>query len=256
MLKTIEHTRVSNEAVEQIVSLIRDRKLLPGDRLPGERQLVRELGISRTSVREALRALEGMGLIEVRAGIGAFVKHPISEFVNGALPPRLLIDRETLKKLYQMREIIEVGAVAVAAQTAADEHLDVIRQAMERMETCYADDDLDGMVNADIDFHRGILVATDNEILVRVMDNISDLLKEMRRASLSIREGVPLTIAGHRAILEALERRDPDRAKRAMQEHLRTVIQKVDAAEVTETGEIRYKRKEDESEADDHPGQV
>lgn len=241
MLRPIEHTRVSEEAVDQIVDLIRNRQLTPGDRLPGERQLVKDLGISRTSVREALRSLEGMGLIEVRAGVGAFVKHPISEFVNGALPPRLLIDRETLKKLYQLREIIETGAVAIAARTATDEDLNTIRQALEQMEACYADDDLDGMVDADIELHRTILVATGNEILVRVMDNIADLQKEMRRASLSIHEGVPLTIAGHRAILEALAERDPDKARQAMQEHLKTVTKKVDSTEITETGEIVYK---------------
>lgn len=240
MLRPIEHTRVSEEAVDQIVSLIRSRQLSPGDRLPGERQLVDDLGISRTSVREALRSLEGMGLIEVRAGVGAFVKHPISEFVEGALPPRLLIDRQTLKKLYELREVIETGAVAIAAHTATDDDLGTIRQELEQMEACYAGDDLDGMVNADIALHRAILVATGNDILVRVMDNIADLLKEMRRASLSIREGVPLTIAGHRAILEALEKRQPAEARRAMQEHLQTVSEKVDSAKITDTGEIIY----------------
>jgi GntR family transcriptional repressor for pyruvate dehydrogenase complex len=238
MFRPIEHTRVSQEAVAQILNLIQSKHLDPGDRLPGERQLVESLGVSRTSVREALRSLEGMGLIEVRAGVGAFVKHPVSEFVQTALPHPLLVDRETLKKLFDLREIIEAGAVAAAAVKATPDDLKHIRQAVEQMEVCHENQDLDGMVNADIELHRAILVATGNDILVRVMDNIADLLKEMRRASLSITEGVTQTIAGHRAILVALELHQPEAARQAMQAHLRTVSMKIDSAEITETGKI------------------
>jgi DNA-binding FadR family transcriptional regulator len=79
--------------------------------------------------------------------------------------------------------------------------------------------------------HRAILVATNNDILVRIIDNISDLLKEMRRTSLSVSEGVQQTIAGHRAILVALERRESELARKAMQTHLQSVIAKIEADE-------------------------
>ncbi len=231
LLRTIEHTRVSQEAVDQIVGLIESRQLQPGDRLPGERRLVESLGVSRTSVREALRSLEGMGLIEVRAGKGAYVKHPISEFVESTLPHPLLLDRHTLKKLFELREIIETGAAAIAALQATEEDLQIVRQAVESMEASFAEDNLDGMVEADIQLHRAILVATGNDILVKVMDNIADLLKEMRRTSLSVTEGVRQTIAGHRAILDALERREAELARKAMQTHLQSVVAKLDAYE-------------------------
>jgi GntR family transcriptional repressor for pyruvate dehydrogenase complex len=231
LLRTIEYTRVSQEAVDQIVGLIESRQLQPGDRLPGERRLVERLGVSRTSVREALRSLEGMGLIEVRAGKGAYVKHPISEFVESTLPNSLLVDRDTLKKLFELREIIETGAAAIAALEATEEDLQIIRQAVESVEANFAEENLDGMVEADIQLHRAILVATNNDILVRVMDNISDLLKEMRRTSLSVSEGVQQTIAGHRAILVALERRESELARKAMQTHLQSVIAKIEADE-------------------------
>lgn len=231
MLRTIESTRVSQEAVDQIVSLIESRQLQPGDRLPGERRLVESLGVSRTSVREALRSLEGMGLIEVRAGKGAYVKHPISEFVESTLPNPLLVDRNTLKKLFELREIIETGAAAIAAMEATEEDLQIVRSAVEGVETNFAEENLDGMVEADIQLHRAILVATGNDILVRVMDNIADLLKEMRRTSLSVTEGVQQTIAGHRAILAALERHEPELARKAMQVHLQSVIAKINADE-------------------------
>ena len=182
-----------------------------------------------------------MGLIEVRAGVGAFVKHPVSNFVETTLPHPLLMDRETLKKLFNLREIIETGAVATAASKATAEDLKQIRQAVEQMEVCYANNDLNGMVEADTDLHRAILVATNNDILVQVMDNIADLLHEMRRASLSISEGAKQTIAGHRAILAALEQREPEAASQAMAAHLKAVSMKIDAAEITENGPVIHK---------------
>lgn len=241
MLRPVEHTRVSQGAVKQIVNLIRSHRLNPGDRLPGERQLVESLSVSRASVREALRSLEGMGLIEVRAGVGTFVKHPISEFVETTLPHPLLLNREMLTKLFELRELIETGAAAMAASRATDDDIDKIREAVEHVETCYEKRDLHSMVEADIALHRAILIATGNDILVQVMDNMSGILWEMRRASLSIVEGVTQTMAGHRAILVALEQHQPEVARKAMQEHLRVVAAKFESAEFTETGEIVYK---------------
>lgn len=243
MFKTVQNTRVSQEVVQQILNVINKRELLPGDRLPGERQLVNELGVGRTSVREALRSLETMGVIEVRAGVGAFVRDPVSNIVQTSLPSPLLVDREMLKQLYGLRAIIETGAAAVAAREATAEELQKLRQAVADMERCHAADDLDGMVEADILLHRSILVATGNDILVQVVDSIADLLTDMRRVSLRIGPGVQETIAGHRAILEALEQRNPEAAKQAMADHLDTVTAKLDSVEITKTGEIVYKGK-------------
>ncbi len=238
MLKSIEHTRVSQEAVSQIIALIKGHQLNPGDRLPGERQLVTALSISRSSVREALRSLEGMGLIEVRPGLGTFVKHPISKFMANSLPHPLLLDRTKLKNLFQLRQIIETGAAAVAAREATSTDLANIREAVKQMEAYFEDDDLDGMVEADIALHRAILIATGNDILVLVMDNIVDLMREMRRTSLSISEGGRQSVASHRAILDALERGDPLSARQAMQEHLQTVASKLDAVKFTSQDEF------------------
>ena len=227
MLAPIESHRVSEDAVAQIVELIQTRKLCPGDRLPAERKLVESLRVGRTSVREALRSLEGMGLIEVRAGVGAFVKHPISKMINDILPHPLLLAGSTLEKLLALREIVETGAAALAATKATVADLAAIRDAVSRMETSYNKRDLDDMVNADIELHRGILLATGNDILVALVDNIAELLREMRRASLSISEGVQETIAGHRSILNALESRDSELAKQAMRNHLQMVSKKL-----------------------------
>ena len=241
MLRPVERTRVSQSAVDQIVDLIRLRQLEPGDKLPGERQLVAQLEVGRTSVREALRALEAMGLIEVRPGIGTFVKHPVSDLVDTALPHPLLLNLDALKNLFELREIIETSAITTAAVRATADDLKLIRKSVEQMESCYEERDLEGMVTADTELHKAILVATGNDILISLMDNIADLLREMRRASLSISEGVKQSIAGHRAILTALEQRQPEAARQAMQAHLKTVASKIDSVEITKTGDVYYK---------------
>ena len=102
-----------------------------------------------------------------------------------------------------------------------------IRNAVDEMEYSYKKQDVDGMVKADVELHQAILLATGNDILVTLVDNISELLSEMRHASLSISEGVEETIAGHRAILDALERKDSEDAKEAMRKHLKMVSAKI-----------------------------
>lgn len=237
MFRYIANTHVSTEAVGQIVNFIRSRQLGPGDRLPSERRLAKDLGISRASVREALHSLAGTGLIEIRAGVGAFVQHPVSEFIGTALPPRLLANREILEKLFELRQIIETGAVAIAALKATPADLDLIRRAVEQMEACEAQRDLEGMVEADIELHRAILVATGNDILVHLMDNVADLLREVRRLSVSISEDVHLALESHRAILQALEQHQPEEARQAMLVHLQNVAKKVTSVETLETGQ-------------------
>jgi len=228
MFRAIEKSRVSEDAVQQIVDLIRAGEFSPGDRLPSERQLAAQLQVSRTSIREALRKLETIGLLEIRQGLGIFVKDPASNRVQAALIPHLLTDQETLQKLFELREMIEVEAAGRAAQRANAGQIAAMRHWLEAMETCFARDDLSGMVTADVEFHRQIIVATNNNILVDLLDSIADLLREMRRASLSIRESLPDTIAGHRAILVAIESRDSKAAREAMYDHLISVRAKVD----------------------------
>lgn len=252
MFQPIQNTRVSQEVANQILDVISRQELQPGDRLPGERRLVSELGVSRTSVREALRALEAIGAIEVKAGVGAFVKDPVPEIVDGVLSSPILMDRDTLFKLYGLRYIIEVGAVALAAVEATDDEILQIRRHVEEMERAFEDNDLDGMVEADLALHHAILIATGNDILVQLMENIADLLIDMRRVSLRIKSGVTGTIAGHRAILRTLEAHDPDAAKRAMEDHLGTVKSKFDGFEVTKTGEIKYNGQEQLLSYDTH----
>ena len=221
---------VAGETVERIADMIRSGQYTPGDRLPGERQLAQQLHVSRTSVREALGRLETVGLVECRHGLGTFVKEPSREIIQAALVPHLLTDRDTLQKLFEIRQLIEVEAAAQAAERATPTHLAVMRRWLEEVETQIARENLDGIVTADVEFHRQIIIATGNDILVDLMDSIVDLLRAMRRDSINIPELLSNIISGHRAILEAIEVRDSGLARQAMQNHLAAIMVRVKAS--------------------------
>jgi GntR family transcriptional repressor for pyruvate dehydrogenase complex len=228
MFPIIDKTRVSEDAIQHIVELIHSGEFSPGDRLPGERVLAHQLQVSRTSVREAIRKLETFGLVETRHGIGTFVKEPSRTVIQAALVPYALPDTGTLEKVFELREIVEVEAAGRAARRAAPAHLEAMKRWQEAMESAYAREDIDGMVAADHGFHRQIIVATGNDVLVNLLDSITDLMYDMRRASLSIPALLAGTVSGHRSILAAIEHGDEKAARAAMLDHLNSVRAKMD----------------------------
>lgn len=229
MLNLTTKSSVSADTVHQIAEMIRAGDYTVGDRLPGERQLAKQLRVSRASVREALRKLETVGLLEIRQGLGTFVKEPGNETVQASLIPNILTDQTTLHKLFEMREIIEVESAARAAQRVTPAQLTTMRQWLEAVETAIARQDAAGLVTADVEFHRQIVAATDNEWLVYLMDSLVDLLRDMRWDSSNIPALLPDVVAGHRAILAAIEAGDSQAARLAMQGHLAEISARVQA---------------------------
>lgn len=229
MLNVSSKSSVSADTVHQIAEMLRAGEYIVGDRLPGERQLAKQLRVSRASVREALRKLETVGLLEIRQGLGTFVKEPNNEAIQASLPPHILTDQTTLNKLFEMREIIEVEAAARAAERVTSEQLTAMHQWLEAVETAVVQQDATGIVTADVEFHRQIVVATANELLVYLMDSLVDLLRDMRWDSSNIPALLPEIVAGHRAILAAIEAGDSQAARLAMQRHLVGISARVQA---------------------------
>jgi GntR family transcriptional repressor for pyruvate dehydrogenase complex len=218
---------VAGETAARIADMIRSGQYAPGDRLPSERKLAEQLQVSRTSVREALSRLETFGLLESRHGLGTFVKDPSREVLQASLMPHLFTDPETVGKLFELREIIEIDAAARAAERATAGQKAIMRRWVEELETQMARENAPGVITADVEFHRQIIIATGNDILVGLMDSIVDLLRAMRRDSLNIPELRDKIVAGHRAILAAIEAGDRDAAREAMRVHLAVVSARV-----------------------------
>jgi GntR family transcriptional repressor for pyruvate dehydrogenase complex len=220
LLSPGSRTSVSADTVEQIAAMIRAGEYAAGDRLPGERILAKQFQVSRASVREALRTLTTIGLLETRQGLGTFIKDPSQEILQASLPPPILTNQDTLEKVFEIRQLIEVEAAALAAQRVDANQITVIKHWLQAVETHIARDEMEDMVTADIEFHHQIIVATGNDILVSLMDSISDLLRDMRWDTAKIPELLTQITTGHQAIFKAIETGNPDAARQAMQAHL------------------------------------
>ena len=204
--------------VETVCERLADlaRRETDGDRLPTERELSAQLGVSRSVVREAAQRLELQGLIEIRQGSGMKVVDKLHKPLNSAF--HLLVPDEQLRlaHLTEVRQALEPENARLAAERATTAQLRELRRAHERLEQARA---FEGQVAADMDFHRLLAEASGNPISALLMQSLSELLQ----ASLAhgYRRVTPvLAIRQHGAILQAVEKRDPAAAARAMQRHL------------------------------------
>jgi GntR family transcriptional repressor for pyruvate dehydrogenase complex len=212
--------RLSDIVSERLLAAIRDAGLEPGSKLPSERELGDQFGVSRTVIREAIRHLAAKGILEVRSGAGASVAHMDSSNVSDALA--LFLDRAgnlpDPAKVHEVRATIEMQTVRLAAQRMTDEQLAEIRRSHAWLGEAAGDPEAASY--ADVAFHRAIAKATDNDLFVVLVDSIADVMISIRRATVWQPGRVQVGIDHHQRILDALEHRDPDAAARAMEEHL------------------------------------
>lgn len=217
----VRKTRVSKEIIDQVRDLIASGRLNPGDRLPSERELAQTFGVGRSTVREAIRAMESMGLVETRAGEGTFLAGPASRNPRDPLMAALFSAWDTQLKLFEVREVLEPGLAGLAARRATPEQIErlrsVLRDQEEKVKRGQA------YMQEDTSFHFLIAEATGNEALVRIMDGLMDLLRQTRETSWQ-RSGRPArSLKQHLAILEAIEDRNPRVAERRMRGHIRNI---------------------------------
>jgi GntR family transcriptional repressor for pyruvate dehydrogenase complex len=211
--------RLSDVVSERLLAAIHDAKLEPGAKLPSERELGDQFGVSRTVIREAIRHLAARGVLDVRSGSGATVARIDSSGVTDALA--LFLGRTGFpdpRKIHEVRELIETQTARLAAQRATDEHLAEIRRTHERL--AQVADDPEAAAEADVAFHRAIARATENELFVVLVDSIGDIMMDIRRATVWKPGRVQVGIEHHGRILAALESRDVEATVRAMEDHL------------------------------------
>lgn len=229
-LKPIKTKKIYEEIVEQIKQLILEGRLKPGDKLPSERHLVESFKVSRASIREALSALEMMGLLEVRTGEGTFIREIQSDSMAASLTWALSMDKGTVLELLEVRKMLEVQAVGYAAERATEEEIAELEKLLNLMKLNL---DKDGTLNekADHSFHYNIAKATHNKITIRLMDTISDHLRHMLKASSSkLYKGkyTPEILYGeHLAIWQAIKNRDVEKAREEMLKHLTGVEKEI-----------------------------
>jgi GntR family transcriptional regulator, transcriptional repressor for pyruvate dehydrogenase complex len=221
LIEPVKRSRIYEHIVEQIRALIREGRWAPGDQIPPERELAERFRVSRTSVREALRALEMQGVIESRQGGGTFVRTADTESLVPPLAAAILRGRREMAEVLEVRELIEPGIARRAAMRATDEHIVELSTLLERQRECIAEGR--SFVEEDTAFHYTLATAADNHILLRLHNVILDLLRESRQSYLHVPDRPHMSLRGHEAILVAVQAHDADAAYAASLEHITQV---------------------------------
>ena len=218
---SLDQKPLSERIVIQILDLIRDKKLKPGDRLPSETELSAMLGVSRPSLREALRALSVMNVVEIRQGSGTYVTSLQPELLVEHLEFIFSLDNSTFIQLLQARSVIEPGITELAANQITDKEIATLEAVIARSVSSL--NDPNEFMTADAELHTLIAAASHNPILMRFMESIGRLGLASRRRTTQLPGVAEQVVKDHRAILEALKSRDPVAAREAMRRHLATI---------------------------------
>ena len=218
--EAVRRDKVYEGVAKQIERLILKR-LQPGDKLPSERELAEMLRVSRSSIRDAIRSLELMGMVEPRQGAGTIVKEISSESLVNPLANALRHKGELVHELLDFRMMLEPQLAARAATRASDDEIAEMEEILERQERKLRNAEV--TVAEDSEFHYAIALASGNSVVLKVLDTLMDLLRESRERSLQIEGRPQKSLAGHRRIVAAIKRHDSEGAKVAMRRHIEDV---------------------------------
>jgi GntR family transcriptional repressor for pyruvate dehydrogenase complex len=217
----VKRSNLSDDLTERLMQVIRSESYQPGDRLPPIMEMARYFGVGHPTLREALRKLEVIGIVEIKHGSGVYIKRDqeillVSNPVfGGAVSKKLLLD------LIEARMPIEVKAVALAAQNATDAQLELMTARLERAQKNLDNDEVLSPTN--LAFHCDIAEASGNTVMTQLLEVLMDLFKGEHRMILNIYGDRQKDHKEHLSILDALRRRDAMLAAQLMQTHLEGV---------------------------------
>ncbi len=217
MFESVEKDLLPNKIVNSLLALIKERQLLPGDKLPPERELAQMMNVGRPSLRAALRALAVMNVIEILPGSGTYISNLEPDRLVEHLDFVFALDDSSVLQLFDARRTLETRTAALAALLISAEELGRLEAILDVWATANDDDVREA---ADRDFHKLIAIASRNPILFRFVSVVNQLGKESRGRAYRLPRAIDNTMDEHRAIVDALRRRDPEAAQSAMLHHL------------------------------------
>jgi GntR family transcriptional repressor for pyruvate dehydrogenase complex len=217
---SLRRDRLHKQIADQIQDLIVARSLRPGDKLPSERELADQLGISRTVVREAIRTLSVRGLVRVKPGCGSYIEAltPDAALASIELLLRLRQTPQLLDNLYEIRRMVEIEIAGLAAERATSQDLAALEAALEGMAAARGRPEL--FTEHDLAFHSALAKATHNDLFSTLLSPIANLWLELILISYHAPGAAQQGIDHHRAILSALRGRNRERARDAMRAHI------------------------------------
>ncbi|SFL88651.1 GntR family transcriptional regulator, transcriptional repressor for pyruvate dehydrogenase complex [Desulfomicrobium norvegicum] len=219
MTISIRQKRIYEEITTRLQTMVQNDDLKPGDRLPPERQLAIMFGVSRNSVREAIKSLEQHGVLISKPGAGTYIAENSQANLAMAMGDAFARERHRLDDIFELRLLLEPQIAHLAAQRITKKEL----QKMQSLISAYTKNMRDGLPVYFYDqaFHDAIAAATGNQSITLLMDQMHELLRESRDEALQSSVRSAKSLEDHQKILEALSMRDPERAREAMTDHLK-----------------------------------
>lgn len=225
-LKPIESSKLYLGAVSQIAEAISRGRWNPKDRLPAERELAQLFNISRSSVRQALTALEAVGVIHKKVGVGSFITESALEIISQEIISELVSEGDPMM-LVEARQVLEPGITKLAAQHRDEADLARMESALQKMEQFSLNGPLAAdFIEADIDFHLSIALASHNPLLIRLFEEVTDRMRHrvwLKAAIPVVSKRAQQYQGQHRSLYEAIRNKEAAKAQRVMTDHLRNI---------------------------------
>jgi len=221
MFSPIKNTKVYEQVIDQIKDMIDKGTLKKGDKLPSERNLVLQLEVSRASIREALRALEVIGLIECRQGEGNYIKASFQDNLFEPLSIMFMLEGRNQEEIWELRKILEVEASGLASKRITNVQLNELKEIIEKFMVCEDED-----INTEIDkeFHYKIAECSGNVLIFNILRTVSTLvdhfIKDARKLILTHKGDKEILFSQHNEIYLAMEKHSSTAARQAMRAHL------------------------------------
>lgn len=216
--KKIEKSeKLSLQVVNNIKEMIKNKRIHPGEKLPNEMELAKHFGVSRPTIREALKILASINVVEIVRGKGTFVKH-LPGLINDPFGLDYVSDENLPLSLYEVRKIIEPSCAKLAAERATEEEIKKLEEIVERMKEIISTHKI--WVEAELEFHRIIAQSTQNPILQRIVPIIQETIIRSFQSAPPTNYHHEKAFEEHIKILEAIKNREPELAYEAMQKHM------------------------------------
>lgn len=221
-LKVVEKKRAYEDIVQQVVALIEGGKLKRGDQLPSERELTEAFKVSRTTVREAIRTLESMQLLQCLQGSGTYILASSEEALIRPLAAALFDnDKDNIRDLFYVRKVIEPHIARLAAENATPQEIEKIEGILRRHRECIEHGK--SYAEANSVFHRSVARASKNSVIERLFLAMIDLLRRSPETDLSAGDPfrrAKLSLEGHQRVISAIKSGDADAAQESMLQHI------------------------------------
>jgi len=224
VLKPVEKKKAYEDIVQQIRTLIEEGKLKRNDHLPSERDLSETFRVSRTTVREAIRTLESMKLLQSRQGNGTYVVASSEESLIHPLAVALFNEKDDIRDIFYIRKIIEPHVAELAAENATPQEIEEMERILQQQEESIGHGE--NIIETDSAFHNLMVKATTNRVMERLIAALIDLLKQSREKYLTEDENyerATRSLEGHQRILSAVKKGDGDAARKSMLSHLEDI---------------------------------